>query len=208
MIGALFGALQSPIGQGLLGLGMNRAGSRDMNRAATPMSYAQASQPFQQSQDLIDRMTNFNRYSGGAMDLATQAGNQGVQTAMMMGQGGSQANAIKQRLRNAGINQAYQNFTSGLGDAARLQSDIDKQIAGKMYGDDMYQRQYRMREGGMKRDAGMGLMSDALVGLRAPGGMEQAGLDIGNVLSGAGNVLSTGATGLLNLGRGAYNFFN
>tara|TARA_Y100000004_G_scaffold196251_1_gene265679 strand:- start:800 stop:1426 length:627 start_codon:yes stop_codon:yes gene_type:complete len=208
MIGALFGALKSPIGQGLLGLGMNRAGSRDMRRAATPMSYAQASQPFQQSQDLINRMTNFNRYSGGAMDLAAQAGNRGVQTAMMMGQGGSQANAIRQRIQNTGMNQAYQAFQENLGQAAGLQSDIDRQIAGKMYGDDAYQREYRMREGSMQRDAGMGLMGDALVGLRAPGGMEQAGLDIGNVLSGAGNVLSTGATGLLNLGRGAYNFFS
>ena len=208
MLQALFGALQSPIGQGLLGLGMNRAGSRDMSRAATPMSYAQASQPFQQSQDLIDKMTNFNRYSGGAMDLATQAANQGVQTAMMMGQGGSQANAIRQRIQNRGMNQAYQSFQENLGQAAGLQSDIDRQIAGKMYGDDMYQRQYRMREGSMQRDAGMGLMGDALVGLRTPEQRTQAGLDMGKALTGAFAPIVEGATGLLNLGRGAYNFFS
>jgi hypothetical protein len=46
--------------------------------------------------------------------------------------GGSQANAIRNRLKKSGINQAYQNFTAGLGDAARMQYGLDANISGQL----------------------------------------------------------------------------
>ena len=113
---------------------------------------------FSGTQSLLDRMTNFNQYSGGAMDLATQAGNKGVETAMMMGQGGSQANAIKNRLRNAGINQAYQNFTSGLGNAARMQYGLDANVSGQMGANRAQANQFKLAQGQNLMNMGFGLM--------------------------------------------------
>jgi hypothetical protein len=114
--------------QGGLGLfGMSRA-NQMMNDVTRNMpSEAQLRSPFQNTQGLLDRMTNFGQYSAPAMDMATQAGNQGVQTAMMAGMGGSQANAIRNRLRNSGINQA-------LGNAANMQMKLDSGIAGQLQG--------------------------------------------------------------------------
>ena len=113
---------------------------------------------FSGSQGLIDRMTNFNQYSGGAMDLATQAGNQGVQDAMMMGMGGSQANAIKNRLKQSGVNKAYQSFQGGLGNAAQLQSGIDRNIAGQMQAGRNNAMQAKLGQAGAMMGMGQGLM--------------------------------------------------
>jgi len=120
------------LGTGLLGAASAYSGHRQQMGLAKQPSKSDLESTFSGTQGLIDRMTNFNQYSGGAMDLATQAGNQGVQDAMMMGMGGSQANAIKHRLKQSGVNNAYQSFQGGLGKAAQLQSGIDSNIAGQM----------------------------------------------------------------------------
>ena len=119
---------------------------------------------FSGSQGLINRMTNFNQYSGPAMDLATQAGNQGVQDAMMMGLGGSQANAIKNRLKQSGVNKAYQSFQSGLGNAAQLQSGIDSNIAGQLQSGRNNAMQIKLGQAGAMMNMGQGLMGQEGLG--------------------------------------------
>ena len=129
-LGAIGQAIQG--GLGLFGMAK---GNQMMNDVVRNMpSEAQLRSPFQNTQGLLDRMTNFGQYSAPAMDMATQAGNQGVQTAMMAGMGGSQANAIRNRLRNSAVNQAYSNFNQGLGNAANMQMKLDSGIAGQLQG--------------------------------------------------------------------------
>ena len=135
----------------------------DVAKMAQP-SESDLRSTFSGSQGLIDRMTNFNQYSGGAMDLATQAGNQGVQDAMMMGMGGSQANAIKNRLKQSGINQAYQNFTSGLGNAARMQYGLDANIAGQLQTGRNNAMQAKLGQAGAMMGIGQGLMGEEGLG--------------------------------------------
>ena len=139
-LGAIGQAIQG--GLGLFGMAK---GNQMLNDVARNMpSEAQLRSPFQNTQGLLDRMTNFGQYSAPAMDMATQAGNQGVQTAMMAGMGGSQANAIRNRLRNSGINQAYSNFNQGIGNAAKMQMDLDAGIAGQLQGQRNMTNQIRM----------------------------------------------------------------
>ena len=121
-------------------------------------------QDFSKSQGLIDRMTNFNQYSGPAMDLASMQGNQGVETALMSGMGGSQANAIRNRLKSAGLNKAYQNFTAGLGDAARLQSGLDDRIFGQVNKQRDYKNQLLEDKADFRMGIGKQLMPEG--GLR------------------------------------------
>jgi len=135
----------------------------DVAKMAQP-SESNLRSTFSGSQGLIDRMTNFNQYSGGAMDLATQAGNQGVQDAMMMGMGGSQANAIKNRLKQSGVNKAYQSFQGGLGNAARLQSDIDSNIARQMQAGRQNAMQARLGQAGAMMGIGQGMMGQEGLG--------------------------------------------
>ena len=142
------------LGTGLLGAASAYSGHRQQMGLAKQPSESDLRSTFSGSQGLIDRMTNFNQYSGGAMDLATQAGNQGVQDAMMMGMGGSQANAIKNRLKQSGVNKAYQSFQGGLGNAAQLQSGLDSNISGQMSQNRMYSNMIKNK--GAQRMMGIG----------------------------------------------------
>ena len=167
----MLGAVAMGIG-GLLG--MKRGYDAMGNLAKNQPSEDALRSTFSNSQGLIDRMTNFGQYSAPAMDMATQAGNQGVQTAMMAGMGGSQANAIRNRLRNSGVNQAYSNFNQGLGNAARLQMGIDQNIAGQLQGQRNFQNQVRMGRANAMMNIGEQLMPEG--GVRNFGGLLGTGL--------------------------------
>tara|TARA_B100000686_G_C16672745_1_gene907415 strand:+ start:317 stop:832 length:516 start_codon:yes stop_codon:yes gene_type:complete len=135
-------------------VGQNQPSEKDLRGAFTG------------SQGLLDRMTNFNQYSGGAMDLATQAGNQGVQDAMMMGMGGSQANAIRNRLKAGMQNKAYATHQAGLGNALTHQMGMDKHISGQLEGNRQYQDAIKMQQANAMMGMGQGMLGeDGLLGL-------------------------------------------
>jgi len=122
-------------------------------------------------------MTNFGQYSGQAMDLASQKGNQGVENAMMMGMGGSQANAIRNRMKRSSMTGVYDKFNQGLGQAANLQQGIDSGIAGQMQGQRQYANNIAMTQANNQMNLGAGLLPE--------GGLGQEGL-LGQVLGGFG----------------------
>ena len=117
-------------------------------------------QSFGRSQGLIDRMTNFNQYSGQAMDLASQQGNKGVEDAMMMGMGGSQANAIRNRMKRSSMAGVYDKFNQGLGQAAGLQGGIDQQISGQLQGQRDFSNQMGMAQASGMMGLGAGLLPE------------------------------------------------
>ena len=128
------------MGGGLLQLGMGLLGAHQMHKANKGMSGLANNMPsegelrgaFSGSQGLIDRMTNFNQYSGQAMDLASMQGNKGVEDAMMMGMGGSQANAIKNRMKRSSLTGVYDKFNQGIGSALNAQMGIDRGISDQL----------------------------------------------------------------------------
>ena len=146
------------LGTGLLGAASAYKGHKDHMALANQPSEKDLRSTFSGTQGLINRMTNFNQYSGGAMDLATQAGNQGVQDAMMMGMGGSQANAIKNRLKQSGVNKAYQSFQQGLGNAANLQSGLDSNISNQMAQNRQFSNAIKMQGANRMMGIGQNLM--------------------------------------------------
>ena len=133
-------------------------------------------QSFGRSQGLIDRMTNFNQYSGQAMDLASQQGNKGVEDAMMMGMGGSQANAIKNRMKRSSLTGVYDKFNQGMQAQQGMQQGIDNQIFGRMN----QQQDYKNDIGMMQANAQMGLGSQLLPegGIRGLLGQAMGGMGI------------------------------
>jgi hypothetical protein len=116
------------LGSSLLGAYTAAQGHQKQMGLANMPSEKDLRSTFSNSQDLINQMTNFNQYSGGAMDLATQAGNQGVETALQSGLGGSQANAIRNRLKAGLQNKAYAHHQKGIGDALTHQRGLDSDI--------------------------------------------------------------------------------
>ena len=115
---------------------------------------------FGKQQSLIDRMTNFGQYSGQAMDLASQQGNKGVEDAMMMGMGGSQANAIRNRMKRSSMAGVYDKFNQGLGQAAGLQGGIDQQISGQLQGQRDFSNQMGMAQASGMMGLGAGLLPE------------------------------------------------
>jgi len=151
------------------------------NQAANAAVANQASEgelrnAFSGSQGLIDRMTNWNQYSGGASDMATAQGNQGVQTAMQLGLGGSQANAIRNRLKSSGINQAYSNFTKGMGSALTAQSNIDNSIFGRLNHQRNNLFDLRKSQAEAQMNIGRGLLPEDGIGGLLDIGMAQFGI--------------------------------
>jgi|TARA_R100001530_G_C4310383_1_gene152858 hypothetical protein len=165
---------------------MGGASLYNMHQGNKKMSNIAANQPsaedirgesYGRSQGLIDRMTNFGQYSGQAMDLASQQGNQGVEDAMMMGMGGSQANAIRNRMKRSSMTGVYDKFNQGLGQAAGLQQGIDSGIAGQMQGQRQYANNVRMTQANNQMGMGMGLLGE--------GGLGPEGL-LGQLMGGIG----------------------
>tara|TARA_R100001230_G_C5685596_1_gene194579 strand:+ start:172 stop:834 length:663 start_codon:yes stop_codon:yes gene_type:complete len=219
MLGALFTAASNPTVQtaarGLFGFLQNQKGNRMMEAATNPMTYDQAATPFQKSQGLVDNLSNFSNFSGQAMDLSGMQGNQAAQSAAMMGMGGSAANMLRNRMRASGINQAYSNFLQAAPQIANMQLGIDKNIAQKMYGDDQFQRDFRLLRGDQNRLTGSQNMAAAATQLFGPDGpnaqeRQEAFGAIGNVLGrdGLGGMMATGVGGLLQGARDIRNFFS
>tara|TARA_R100000700_G_C3145839_1_gene126131 strand:+ start:268 stop:930 length:663 start_codon:yes stop_codon:yes gene_type:complete len=219
MLNALFAAASNPTIQqaakGLFGFAQNQKGNRMMEAATNPMTYDQAATPFQKSQGLVDNLSNFSNFSGQAMDLSNMQGNQAAQSAAMMGMGGSAANMLRNRMRASGINQAYSNFLEAQPQIANMQLGIDRNIAQKMYGDDQFQRNYRLQRGGEDRLTGMANMAaagSALFGPDRPNAQQrqEAFGAIGNVLGkdGLGGMMTTGVGGLMQGARDIRNFFS
>ena len=124
---------------------------------------------FSGSQGLINRMTNFGQYSGQAMDLASMQGNKGVEDAMMMGMGGSQANAIRNRMQRSSLTGVYDKYNQGLGSALSAQMGIDRGISSQLRAQEDQSRM--IRHGQFKGQMGIGDKLMGEKGLRGLGGM-------------------------------------
>lgn len=153
------GAMMS-LGSGLLGAYNAYKGNKREQDAVGGMTQSQDQMrsAFSGSQGLIDRMSNFGQYSGQAMDLASMQGNKGVEDAMMMGMGGSQANAIKNRMKRSSLGGVYGAFNAGLGNAAQLQSGIDARISNQMTNQFNAQKQAQMGMAQRQMQRGADLM--------------------------------------------------
>ena len=155
-MGMLGGLLMGGLGAMAQAKGYQQLGNLGKNQP----SQGELRGVFGKQQGLVDRMTNFGQYSGQAMDLASQEGNQGVESAMMMGMGGSQANAIRARMKRSAMGDVYNRFNQGLGDAATLQGGIDKHISGQMQGQRDFSNQIGMAQAGGLMQLGQGMMPE------------------------------------------------
>ena len=169
-------ALGAMISGGIGIYNMLKGSQKSSNIANNQPTADEHRQNFGKSQGLIDRMTNFSQYTGPAMDLATQEGNEGVEDAMMMGMGGSQANAIKARLKKSGLNQAYQGMTAGLGKAAQMQQGLDKGIFDQMNSQQNYKNQIGQQNANMQMGMGASLLPEG--GMRGLLGLGMGALGI------------------------------
>tara|TARA_R110002020_G_scaffold55264_1_gene153416 strand:+ start:629 stop:1228 length:600 start_codon:yes stop_codon:yes gene_type:complete len=143
---------------GLLGAGLMGAGMKKQGAAAQTQSMEDLQTPFAQSQGLINRMTNFGQFSAPFADASTQSGNKAVEDSMMMGMGGSQANAIKNRLKNQNQGAMYGQYQQGLGQAARLQGGIDSTVSQQMQGQRDWRNKVQMTQGQQMLNAGQSIM--------------------------------------------------
>jgi hypothetical protein len=148
-------------------------GNRQQGQAVNQMARSadEIRGTFDPSQQMINRMTNFNAYSAPGMDAATMAGNKGVETAAMTGLGGSAANAIKNRLRTNNTKQIYDSWQAGLGDATKLQVGIDSNVSDTLAKENSMQAQYRFGLGGQRHDRGVDMLGPGGI----PGLLQQAG---------------------------------
>lgn len=135
---------------GLLGAGLGMKGYNKMGQAAQTQSEEDLRTPFSRSQDLVGRMTNFSQYSAPMADMNLQAGNKAVEDSMMMGQSGSQANAIKNRLKNQNMGAMYGQYQQGLGNAASMQQGIDSQVSGQMQQQRNFANRVNMTQGNIQ----------------------------------------------------------
>ena len=165
------------MGGGLLQLGLAGLGAANMYKANQGMTGLANNMPsedklrgaFSGSQGLIDRMSNFNQYSGQAMDLASMQGNKGVEDSMMMGMGGSQSNAIRNRMKRSSLTGVYDKFNQGIGSALNAQMGIDRDISGQLSSQRDQSRNIKLGQYGAQMGIGQQLMGEK--GIRGLGGM-------------------------------------
>ena len=143
---------------GLLGAGLTMAGMKKQGAAGQNQSMEDLQSPFQRTQDLIGRMTNFSQYSAPMADMNLQAGNKAVEDAQMMGMGGSQANAIKNRLKNQNMGAMYGQYQQGLGQAAGLQGRIDDRVSSQMQDQRDWSNRVAMTQGQQMMNMGGSLL--------------------------------------------------
>ena len=143
---------------GLLGAGLMGAGMKKQGAAGQTQSMEDLQTPFAQSQGLIDRMTNFGQFSAPFADASTQSGNKAVEDSMMMGMGGSQANAIKNRLKIQNQGAMYGQYQQGLGQAARLQVGIDQSVSDQMQQQRMFKNKVGLAQGQQMMNMGQSIM--------------------------------------------------
>jgi hypothetical protein len=143
---------------GLLGAGLTMAGMKKQGAAGQTQSMEDLQSPFQRTQDLIGRMTNFSQYSAPMADMNLQAGNKAVEDSQMMGLGGSQANAIKNRLKNQNMGAMYGQYQQGLGQAAGLQGRIDDRVSGQMQAQRNFKNRVGLMQGQQMMNMGQSLL--------------------------------------------------
>jgi len=206
MLGTLLTLANSPVGKGAMGLFFGNKGRQQMDQSFKPNTYEELADPYQKSQALVDKQSNFGNYSSGAMDLSMMQGNTAANTAMMSGIGGSAANALRNRMRASGINDAYKNFTAGLGDAARAQYGIDSNISNQMFSQNQNNRLYQGLKGEQNYNMGQGMLTDAVTGYGQMTDEERKKMfqpigQLGKDIFGGGGLLQ----GVMGQGRNAFN---
>lgn len=135
LIQPLLGLATSSAGQNIIGgigsaLGYRKA-NRQLNQSMSAPNEAQLRRMYDRSQGMIDEMSYGNAMSP-VMDLATMQGNQGVQDAMMMGMGGSQANAIRNRMQNNAATDLYGAYQQNAAQRFDAQNQIDTNVFNQM----------------------------------------------------------------------------
>lgn len=135
LIEPLLGLATSKAGQNLIGgigslFGLRKA-NRQLNQSMSAPNEAQLRRMYDRSQGMIDEMSYGNAMSP-VMDLATMQGNQGVQDAMMMGMGGSQANAIRNRMQNNAATSLYNAYQQNAAQRFDAQNQIDTNVFNQM----------------------------------------------------------------------------
>ena len=135
LVSSLLGLATSPVGQNIIGgvgslFGLRKA-NRQLNQSMSAPNEAQLRRMYDRSQGMIDEMSYSNAMSP-VMDLATMQGNQGVQDAMMMGMGGSQANAIRNRMQNNAATDLYNAYQQNAGQRFDAQNQIDTNVFNQM----------------------------------------------------------------------------
>ena len=115
--------------QGLVGGAMMHKGWQDKGRANRLPSIDSLKGLFENSQGLINKMTDWNQFSGAAADDSTEAGNQAVRTAAMMGPMGGSANlALKNRMKLGQDSDRYKAWQENMQNMVGHQKDIDSSI--------------------------------------------------------------------------------
>jgi|TARA_R100001530_G_C4256629_1_gene139337 hypothetical protein len=180
--------------KGGLGLYGMAQGNKQINNVANNMpDQGDLEKPYEKSQGLIDRMTNFSQYQGPAMDLSSMQGNKGVEDAMMMGMGGSQANAIRNRMKRSSLTGVYDKFNQGLGTALNAQMGINKDVSGQMFQNAQDTRNIKFGQGSSM----MNMASNFMGGAQGMAGMGTAAGTFGKTAFDWGK---KGLGGLLGLG--------
>ena len=155
LVSSLLGLATSPVGQNIIGgvgslFGLRKA-NRQLNQSMSAPNEAQLRRMYDRSQGMIDEMSYSNAMSP-VMDLATMQGNQGVQDAMMMGMGGSQANAIRNRMQNNAATDLYNAYQQNAGQRFNAQSTIDTNVFNQMNQVNNANRERMFAQGGYDRD--------------------------------------------------------
>mgnify|MGYP003145967800 CR=1 FL=1 len=115
--------------QGLVGGAMMHKGWQDKGRANRLPSIDSLKGLFENSQGLINKMTDWNQFSGAAADDSTEAGHQAVRTAAMMGPMGGSANlALKNRMKLGQDADRYKAWQENMQNMVGHQKDIDSSI--------------------------------------------------------------------------------
>ena len=129
--------------QGLVGGAMMGKAMHDRNQANKLQSVDALKGLFSNTQNLIDRSTNWGQFSSMGADDATEAGNQAVRSAAMMGQGGSAMNAIKNRMKAAQDSDRYRAWQQNQANMVGAQSGIDNQVFAQRQKDLANRRAYQ-----------------------------------------------------------------
>ena len=178
----LGGALSSGKGlQGLVGGAMMGKAMHDRNQANKLQSVDALKGLFSNSQDLIDRSTDWGQFSAMAADDATEAGNQAVRSAAMMGQGGSAMNAIKNRMKAAQDSDRYNAWQQNQRQMVGAQSNIDKAVFDQRQTDLANRRDYLTSSANQLGAFGEGLIRDT--GLSTQDIFNPAAKKIGGLLN-------------------------
>ena len=163
--------------QGLVGGAMMHRGMQGLDSAYRPQSEEDLRSPFQNTQNIINRLTDWNQFSGTAADDSLAAGDQAVRTAQMMGpMGGSASQAIKNRMKTAQDSDRYDAWLQNSAAMIDKQQGIDQNIFSAMQGQRLGQQNWLDR-----KYSGMGQMGSDL--------LAESGISTGSVFDKGADVL-------------------